>query len=114
MKGCETIEDLIHLAVSHGDLLPKHLAAFWSRIPQLLSARDPPKLSEHYQHQHQRQQLKSDLHRILDDTIEKLGRFGPRDIAGAILGMAKIVKHYNSGSSSTWYLSIFPRSSLSC
>jgi len=101
MKGCETIEDLIHLAVSHGDLIPKHLAAFWSRIPQLLSARDPSKLSQH------QQQLKSDLHRILDDTIEKLGRFGPRDIAGATLGMAKIVKHYNSGSSSTRYLSIF-------
>ena len=29
MKGCETIEDLIHLAVSHGDLIPKYLAAFW-------------------------------------------------------------------------------------
>ena len=104
MKGCETIEDLIHLAVSHGDLVPKHLAAFWSRIPQLLSARDPSNLSHHQQHQ---QQLKSDLHLILDDTIEKLGRFGPRDIAGAVLGMAKIVKHYNSVGSSMRYLSIF-------
>jgi len=104
MKGCETIEDLIHLAVSHGDLIPKYLAAFWPRIPQLLSANDPSKLSHDQQHQ---QQLKIDLHRILDDTIDKLGRFGPRDIVGAILGMAKIVKHYNSGSSSTRYLSIF-------
>ena len=45
MKGCETIEDLIHIAVSHGDSIPEHLAAFWSRIPQLLLARDPSKIS---------------------------------------------------------------------
>jgi hypothetical protein len=108
MKGCETIEDLIHLAVSHGNLVPRHLAAFWSRVPQLLSARDDPILSKHHQQQHQQQQqLKSDLHRILDDTIEKLGRFSPRDIATATLGMAKIVKHYNSVGSSMRYLSIF-------
>ena len=110
MKGCETIEELIHLASSHGDLLStKHLSAFWSRVPQLLnniSSTNSP------QQKHE-QQLKNDLHCILDITTKKLNRFSHEEIVGTILGMAKVVKHYctsctnNHSGSQKSYLSIF-------
>ena len=110
MKGCETIEELIRLASLHGDLLStKHLSAFWSRVPQLLniisSASGPQQKHE--------QQLKNDLHRILDITTKKLNRFSCKEIVGTILGMAKVIKHYctncenNHSGSRKSYLSIF-------
>ncbi len=39
MKGCQTIEELIQMATSHGDLSPEHLSAFWSQIPWTLATR---------------------------------------------------------------------------
>ncbi len=47
---------------------------------------------------------------ILAETIEKVDRFGLVEIAGAALGMAKIVKHYHDGSTvgkSRQYQSLF-------
>ena len=37
MKGCQTVEKLIQLATSQGDLSPTQLAAFWSWMPRLLN-----------------------------------------------------------------------------
>ncbi len=96
MNGCQSIQELIQLASLHGDLLPKHLSAFWSQIPQLLN------MIDHQNHCHvltqELQQLKDDLQIILAETIKKVDRFGLVEIAGAALGMAKIVKHYHDGS----------------
>jgi hypothetical protein len=44
------------------------------------------------------QQLKNDLQIILAKTIKKVVRFGSIEIAGAALGIAKIVKHYRDRS----------------
>ena len=86
MKGCETIKELIHLASSHGDLLStKHLSAFWSRVPQLLnniSSTNSP------QQKHE-QQLKNDLHRILDITTKKLNRFSCKKLLEPYLAWLK-------------------------
>jgi hypothetical protein len=84
MKGCETIEELIHLASSHGDLLYPS-TAFWSRVPQLLnniSSTNSP------QQKHE-QQLKNDLHRILDITTKKLNRFSCKKLLEPYLAWLK-------------------------
>ena len=69
MKGCQTMEELIQLATSQGDLSPTQLAAFWSRMPRLLS------MTHNQDHCHVKkklQQLKNDLKSILAQTTRKV------------------------------------------
>ena len=109
MKGCQTIEELIQLArTSQGGLSPTQLAAFWSRMPRLLTmihSQDHCNVSKQ-----EHQQLKNDLQSILAETVKKVDKFGSTALTGTALGMAKIVSHYRDRSNvgrSRQYQSLF-------
>ena len=98
MKGCQTVEKLIQLATSQGDLSPTQLAAFWSWMPRLLNMMHNQDHCNVSKQEHQ--QLKNDLQiqSILAETIKKIDWFGLTALAGTALGMAKIVSHYRDRS----------------
>ena len=87
-----TIEDAIRHTSRHvnrhGKLHCKQLCAFWSRVASLISVSPNWKCDARSKPRY-KQQLKS----ILTRTVNMIFEFGPRELVGTILGMAKVVKH---------------------
>lgn len=87
-----TIEDAIRHTSRHvnrhGKLHCKQLCAFWSRVASLISVSPNWKCDAR-----SKPRYKQQLNSILTRTVNMIYEFGPRELVGTILGMAKVVKH---------------------
>jgi len=102
---CKYLENVIRLASRHvgrhGKLHPEQLCAVWVHISQLLFVTDTRNWDANT-----RPRFKQQLKRILARTVNSMDSFGPKDLVGTILAMAKVVKHVPL-LGNDWWLELF-------
>ena len=83
MRDCQTIEEAVQVNYDNLDKLsPRNLSAFWAAVPRFLKPRRGGR------QQQPSQQPVAHLEAIINKTAEKLGKFGPRDLATTALAFA--------------------------
>ncbi len=86
MKDLHTTEDVIVTAYEHLDFMNRrNISAFWTRILQLISKRQPRQKLTFDEMEHM-------LYAIFDNTTDEIEYCGARELTETTLGMAKIVK----------------------
>ena len=89
VKSCQTMEELADMTYKRlGELSPRNLSSFWSRVPQLLT----PKYQSRNHHRDQNRMLINQLRSVFLKTMGDIKKFGPRDLATTALGFGKILQ----------------------
>ena len=99
MKDLQSVEEAADMAFNHlDDLNPRALSSFWTRVSQLMtprSQRSQPR-KQHITGREQRHKLHQHPSVIYSHTMEKVKRFGPRDLAQTALALGKIMKEVDN------------------